>query len=508
MSRSNIALKNVSVSIFVQIFTLLLNFVGRTVFIHYLGNDYLSCEGLLTNVLTLLSFSELGIGSAIIQSLYKPCAEKDYEKIGQLLKLFSTAYIVIAITISVLGALIFPLVSYLRGDLAITHTEFLVIYFLFLANTVASYVCGYKKSFLIADQRNYVVSLVHQAIIVVKTVLQIVLLVLTKNYCLYLVIAILTTIANNVVCNIITNKKYPELTTHKSKLPTAERKAIFKNIFAIFQYKVGSVIFNGSDNIIISGVLKTTLVGLVSNYNMIILAVQSILNHAFVSVQASVGNHVVSENKERQYEVFNMLWLGSFWVVGFIAIELLLLISPFVKDVWLSGDYVLPFGTVVTLVLSFYVLMINSIPSTYRIALGFFNKAKWCPLVAAGINIILSVLLAKSFGLVGIFGATVLSRMITFNIIDPYLVLKKHFGKSPTKFFAKNALAFIFIICNFIFTQWLCSFIVVSNIFSFGAKAVVSAIFCNLLFWLVFRKNKYFYMMLTMVKGYLKRVKS
>ena len=490
----------------VQVITLLLNFVSRTVFIRYLGNDYLSCEGLLTNVLTLLSFSELGIGSAIIQSLYKPCAGKDYEKIGQLLTLFSKAYKIIAITVSALGLCIFPLVSHLRGDLAIQNTEFLIIYFLFLGNTVASYICGYKRSFLIADQRNYVVSLIHQGAIILKTVLQTLLLVLTKNYYLYLTIAIVTTILNNVVCNIITNKKYPQLLQHKNKkLPRDEQKSIFKNIYSIFQYKVGSVILNGSDNIIISSVLKTTLVGLVSNYNMIILALQSIMNQAFASIQATVGNHVVSESKENQYDIFQTLWLISYWVVGFISVELLLLVSPFVGNVWLSEEYLLSFETVLMLVLSFYVLMINSIPSTYRTALGYFNEAKWSPLAAAGINVILSVVFAKFWGLAGIFAATVISRLTTFTVIDASLVFKKHFGMSPAPFFIKRCLCFAALVCIYIITHFATSFIPVTNIWTFVAKAIVSAIFSNILFVLVLSRSKYFKKILSYPKVLLKR---
>lgn len=508
MSRSKNALKNVSISVVSQIVTLLLNFVGRTVFIYCLGNDYVSCEGLLTNVLTLLSFTELGLGSAIIQSLYKPCAQKDYEKIGQLLGLFSKAYAVIAVTISALGIAIFPFISFLRGDLAIENTEFAIIYFLFLANTVASYICGYKRSFLIADQKNYVVSLVHQGIIFLKTALQIVLLVTTGNYYLYLIVAIVTTVINNIVCNIITDRKYPQLSSYKgTKLPPEERKGIFKNIFSIFHYKIGSVILNGSDNIIISGVLKTTLVGLVSNYNIIILALQSIMNHAFSSVQATVGNHVVSEGKEKQHHVFDSLWLISYWVVGFATIELMLLSSTFVENVWLSAEYLLPFDTLLMMVLSFYVLMINSIPSTYRIALGFFNEAKWSPIAASVINIILSVVLAKFWGLTGVFFATVVSRLTTFSIVDTFLVVKKHFGKSPWMFFLKNILAFLFMVCNYIITYFATSFITVTGIYTFAAKLVLSVVCCNLLFLLVFARNKNFRSVLSYAKGILNRKK-
>ena len=171
-SRVQNAVKNVGVAGAMQVITILLNFVSRTAFIETLGNDYLSCDGLFTNILTVLSFSELGIGSAIIFSLYKPIANDDKIKIGKLMNLFASAYRYIALAISTLGVVLIPFLKYLIKDVPNIKEDIELLYILFLANTVSSYIFGYKRSFLIANQENYIVILIQQGMHVIKIVAQ------------------------------------------------------------------------------------------------------------------------------------------------------------------------------------------------------------------------------------------------------------------------------------------------------------------------------------------------
>ena len=247
------AIKNVGIAGILQIMTLILSFVSRTFFVKLLGNDYLSCEGLFSNILTILSFSELGIGSAIIFSLYKPIADEDQKQICKLMNLFRTAYRYIALFITLAGMALIPFLDILISDVPDIKESIALLYCLFLANTVASYILGYKRTFLIANQENYIVLLVQQGIHVIKIVIQIWFLYLTHDYVLFLLISIICTLATNITTTIITDRKYPWLNHNKNeKLTKSERKPIFANISAIVQYKLGSVVLNGTDNIIIA----------------------------------------------------------------------------------------------------------------------------------------------------------------------------------------------------------------------------------------------------------------
>lgn len=504
-SRVQNAVKNVGVAGIMQIITILLNLISRTVFIKILGNDYLSCDGLFSNILTILSFSELGIGSAIIFSLYKPIADDDKVQIGKLMNLFASAYRYIALVITVLGICIIPFLKFLITDVPDIKEDISLLYILFLANTVSSYIFGYKRSFLIANQENYIVLLIQQSIHILKIAAQFIFLIYTHNYILYLVLNICSTLLTNVISTLITNKKYKWINEYqKNKLSKKERKPIFSNIFSIFQYKLGSVVLNGTDNIIISLVLKTSLVGLVSNYNMIISAMQSVINQACSGLQATVGNYNATSDKEGKYKIFCKLYFISNWIFGFCTICLTILINPLI-DIWLGKEFLLSYDVVIALSLSMYIGLINTIPSTYRTTMGYFKEARMCPVYASILNIILSVVFAKMIGLSGIFFATVISRFLTFNVIDPYYVFKKGFERNVFKFHAQFGMNFFVLFINYITTLNCVKLICVEGILGFVIKVIVACVVCNLLFLIVYFKTPVFSETLHTLKTFIKR---
>lgn len=252
-SRTSYVVKNIGAAGFFQLFALFLSFVSRTIFVRLLGNDYLSCEGLFSNVLTILSFTELGIGSSIIYSLYKPIADEDKVQIGKLMNLFRKSYIWIACIISFVGLSVIPFMDYIVKDVPSVKESIILLYLLFLGNTVASYIFGYKRSFLIACQKNYVVLTIQQVFNVVRIALQVGLLLWTHDYVLYLAIAIVCTLGGNIVSTYITNRQYPWLNGYlNNQLTKEERKPIVTNILAIIQYKLGYVFLQGTGNILIS----------------------------------------------------------------------------------------------------------------------------------------------------------------------------------------------------------------------------------------------------------------
>lgn len=502
-SRIGNAIKNVGVATAMQIITLLLSFVSRTYFVRLLGNDYLSCDGLFSNILTVLSFSELGIGSAIIFNLYKPIAENDRVQIGKLMNLFRSAYRYIALFISICGLAVIPFLPFIVTEVPDIKESIESLYCLFLANTVVSYFWGYKKSYLIANQENYIVLLIQQGASFVRIMLQIVFLIRTHNYILYLLISIVCTLLVNIATTIYVDKKYPWINEYLiNKLTKKEKEPIFSNILAIVQYKLGAVILNGTDNIIISAFLKTTFVGICSNYNLVIGAVTTVSNQACSGLQAIIGNYNTVSNKDDRYSVFSVLYFVSFWVFGFFSVALATLLSPFVCDVWLGKEYALSYDVVIALALSFYINFINIIPSTYRTTMGYFKEARMCPVYASVINILLSILLAKMVGLSGVFFATSVSRMFTFNIIDPYYVFKKGFGKSVLLYFEKFALYSGSVLIVYCFSAYTVSLIHMVGWGGFVLKAIVVTLICNGSFLVMFFHTQVFKQTISILKGY------
>ena len=197
-SRLYYSIMNSSISTLVFFLKLIMQFVVRTFFIRYLGVTYLGLNGLFTNVLSILSLAELGIGTSIVYSMYKPIAVGDKEEINALMDLYKKAYHFIGVGVAVIGVSIIPLFPYISGDYSISN-QFILYYLLYLSNSVLSYFFTYKRSLLIAHQRTYIVNLNDFIFLLLSNVFQIYLLIHYKSFSLYLIVQLVFTLLGNEV---------------------------------------------------------------------------------------------------------------------------------------------------------------------------------------------------------------------------------------------------------------------------------------------------------------------
>ena len=309
-SRTSNTVKNIGINFSLYFLTYIAVFVSRTYFVKLLGNEYLSLNGLFTNLITIVSFSELGLGSATIYCLYKPIAENDYCKINSYLKYFHKLYKLVIIASIVIAIFLIPAIPYIIDidSLIIPYTKIVLFYCLFVVNTILTYFFVESKLFLIADQKNYIVNIIQQAIHIAQLGLQIIYLVLSKDFVGFLIIQILATFSTNILIHIYVKSRYKEVfQANISMIENNERMQVTSNIRSIFFYKIGAVLLNGTNNIIISSFVKTLLVGVCSNYLLIINAINSVLMQCFNGIGASIGNHIVLANKENQESVFRQL---------------------------------------------------------------------------------------------------------------------------------------------------------------------------------------------------------
>ena len=280
-----------------------------------------------------------------------------------------------------------------------------------------------------------------------------------KNFLLYLIFQIIGTMLINIVTSVYVDNHYKYLKNDTFELSKHEVKSIFDNIKNIFCYKVGAVILNSTDNILISSLIATKLVGLYSNYSMIINALNSVLMQVCNSIAATIGNYNVVNSDEENEGTFRTLFFLSFWVFGICTICLIELLNPFIH-IWLGDKYLLDFSTVVIISLVFYITGINQIPSQYRTSFGIFKQAKLVPIIAAIINIVLSIVLGKLVGLNGIFLATIFAKVLTFNIVDPYLIYKNGFHNNCIKFMFVKLQCFTVLVVAFLGIHFINSFII------------------------------------------------
>ncbi len=491
-SRTQNTIRNVKAGAIVQIVNKVMAFIVQTVFIRTLNTEYLGVNGLFTNILTILSFTELGIGTAIIYNMYKPVAENDKDKIKSLMSLYKKSYNIIGIIIFLLGLCVIPFLNLIVKDTPNIKENLVFIYLLFLLNTTISYFFTYKKSIIYAYQKQSIIDNIDSIVYFIKSIILVLFLILTKNFIVYLIIQVLTTLIENIIISIKVNKLYPYLKENNVKeLNKTEKKSIFSNVKSLVIYKFGAIIMNGTDNILISTLVNVDTVGLCSNYILIINSIKSIIFSALNGVTASVGNlNAVGEAKQKE-KVFYQITFINYIVFSFSAIAFIVLLNPFIS-IWLGQTYTLEIGVSVALAISFLIEGLRNPAYTYRVTLGLFEKGKITPYIGAISNIILSIVLCKLCGVAGIFIATAIAQLISYSWCDPYLIHKYGFETNSSKYFKKFILYIGVFAINTAISFKLASFIHVNLILDFILKAIIVCIVPNLINWLVFSKTEEF----------------
>ena len=486
-----------------QLFTLWLSFVSRTVFIKFLTAEYLGISGLFSNVLTVLSFAELGIGDAMTYAMYKPVKEDNRKLVNQLMVVYKKAYTGIAVVVGAIGLGLSFFLSFIIAEPPDIPESLQLIFWLYVVNNMASYILTYKKSILIAYQENYIVSEVQQIASLIQQIAQMIVLCFTKHYILYLIIQILCTILNNIIISVVVKKRYPWINEKDGEeLPQEVSKEIFKNVKALSISKIAGVVSNGSDNIIISKFVGLSSVGVASNYTMIINSLNGILWNGLSSLTSSFGNFNVDSTIGQRRKLFNELFLCSYWLYGFMTIGIITLANSFVP-LWVGSNYLVPQGVVLALVLITYISGVNFPVYTYQSTLGMFDKMKIPYVLFAVFNILLSILLGKNWGLFGVYIATSITRLCTSEVSSGYYVYRYGLKLSPLKYLKKYVIYFLILILNILVTNYAVSLVQIAGIIGFSIKVVTCTVVCNAIYFVCFFRTTEFRNLLIRAKGLL-----
>ena len=461
-SRTNNSLKNIAASAIYQIVTIVFQFFNRSIFIRVLGVEYLGINGLFSNILQMLCLADLGLQTAAVYAMYKPLAENDERKLAALTNTYRKLYNVIAIVIASVGVLLIPFLKYLIN--LDKNIPYINIYYLFaLANTVASYLVAYKTNILVADQKMFVLSKVRSYFYVFQTVSMSAVLLLTKNYFVYLGVQVLFTYATNFCISLEASKRYDFLKYKKEKLNREETKNLFSNIGAVMLNRISGLLVTATDNTLISIIVGTVAVGYYSNYSMMIMYLNNITNMVTSSLTASIGNLVIVENEQKRYQIFKVLQTASLMVCVFCSACLYLLMSDFIT-IWLGAEFLLPNSVLVVCVINFYFTSIVLPIWTFRQATGLYQRVKYVMLCTALLNLVLSIILGLKFGLTGIIIATSIARVLTYFWYEPPILFKEFLGESSKVYYIgvlKNIISTVLLIItgtlifnNFVVKNW------------------------------------------------------
>jgi len=487
-----------------QIIITLLSFISRTLFIRYLGIEYLGVNGLFTNILSMLTLAEAGIGTSIIYSLYKPVAENDYDKINKLMRLYKQAYLAIALIVSVLGLSVLPFLDSIVTNADINHLY--LIYLIFLANTVIPYLFSYNNSFLGVAQKNYIVTIAFSLSSIISTCIKIAILYFTGDYILFLLTDVFFTIITASILTWIVYKKYPYLKKRRNsgKLDKETKAGIIKNIKAVILQNIGSYLVLGTENILISTFVSIAAVGLYSNYKMLIDIARTFINQIFQNLYHSVGNLVSVESDQKIYSVYKVMMLLSFWLYSMLAIVLYFVINPFIL-LWIGSRYVMSSSILLLLLLLFMERGMRNPISMVKTTAGIFHEDRYVPLVQAVVSLGLSILLVHRLGISGVFIGSLAGVLFLPFWTTPYLTYKKVFHQSVTDYYRSYFKYMIIAACGWLASYYAEKTLEASNMLGLIGKGTIILLVVNLLYIAVFHRTEEFMYLFRIVKGIVRK---
>ncbi len=491
-SRTEYSILNIMTGLGGYMINTIIGLVCRMVFTRTLVADYLGINGLFTNILTMLSLAELGIGSAIVFALYKPLAENDEDKIASLVKFYGNCYKVIGIVVAVIGVLLIPFLDILIPDQPNIKESIYLIYSLYLFNTASTYFFSYRSSLIIAAQQNYIVTGVNYLITIIQSVIQMVWLIVTQEYIGYLIITSVGTLVYNILISYIAKRKFPYIVKKNIKpLNHKEKKELIRNVRALVVGKLTGLLVNSTDNIIITYFSGLAAVGISSNYTLLSTTLNSLLNQFFNGITASVGNLNASESIEKKMQMFHTINLANYWLFGWASIGIFV-VSTDIVSLMFGVDYVLPISIPFVLALNFYMVGIQNAVWTFENTLGLFRQGRYLPLVTAGINLVCSIWLGEKWGLFGILFATAIARLFTGTWYEPFKLYKYGFGKNVWSYYRKRIFYFAVLIVTGAICYKLGGLVEVSAAGNLIFKFIICCIVPNFIFAILFYRSKEF----------------
>lgn len=428
---------NISVSVTFKILTMIVVVLVRRLLIDSCGNEVNGLHDLYVSIIGMLTVADLGVGTAITFCMYKPIVENESDRVSALYHLYRRFYLVIGLVILFVGLLLTPFLRYFAKDYMQLDVNLRLTFLLMLFSVVVSYFFGAKTALINAYKNNYITNAIHSCGLLFEYLLQIVVLTVTESFAWYLSCKILSILLQWQVTSWITRKKYYRITSNKQRVDHETKKVVVRSIKAMFMHKIGGLLVNSADSVIISVFVGVIALGEYSNYTTVLTSLTGVLTLMFNSLTSVFGHVYASQSNEttRRYcEMFHLLnyIIGAVFHLGYYAIIDNLIAIIFTEELIISKSI----SFVITLNGFVQFMRINTL--IFRDATGAFYNDRWKPLIEGIMNIVLSVLLVKKIGVTGVIAATIVTNLALCHVIEPYVLYKNSFCTSPKRFYLKN----------------------------------------------------------------------
>ncbi len=503
IERTKNTIRNIVFGFGFKIINIILPFISRTTILYVLGSKYLGLSSLFSSILSFLCLAELGMGSAMVFSMYKPIANGDNETICALLNLYKKFYRIIGCVIFGLGVLVLPFLHLIIKDEVPADVNIYVLYIIYLLNAVLSYwLFAYKSAIIQAYQRNDIESKIGSVIAPLSYIFMLGTLFITKNYYGYIIWLPIFTIVTNVVRLIYVNKKFPKLIPN-GKVNKELKSSIWKKMIALIGTKLNTVVLNAADNIVMSIFLGLTVIAMYGNYYYVMSSIIGFLGICYSAMTAGLGNSLQTETLEKNYRDFEKFSFMNSWLVGWCTVCLVCLYQPFML-LWTGEKLMFSFPIVLQFALYFYIYQIRKIPITYKDAGGIWWEDRFRPYVCMVVNLVLNIVLVQIIGISGIILSTVFSLVVSIPW-ENYTIFKYIFKCSSKKYYIKMFIYLLTMAAGGVITYLICEYVIGYGVVQLFIRAIVCIIVPNVVFIITNFKRKEFKDTVQFIKGIVKR---
>ena len=479
IERTKNTIRNVFFGSLDKAMNIVLPFFSRTVIIYVLGAKYLGLSSLFSSILSFLSLAELGVGAAMVYSMYKPIAQNDTNAINALLNLYKRLYRKIGTIIFGIGLCLIPFLRIIVRESLPGNVNLYILYFIYLLNAALSYwVFAYKNAILLAFQRGDINSKISMIIVPVSYIAMLGSLFITRNYYAYVVWLPVFTIATNFLRAYFVNKNFPDYRPD-GEVPTEIKESINKKVKALIGTKLNTVVLHAADNIVMSAFLGLTVIAMYGNYYLIMSSIMGFSGIIYSSMTAGLGNSLATESKEKNYADFLKFSFMNSWLVGWCVVCLICLYQPFMK-IWVGEDLMFPFSIVLQLGLYFYVYQIRKIPVVFKDAAGIWWEDRFRPYVCMVVNLILNIFMVQVIGVSGIILSTVFSLFISIPW-ENHTIFRYIFDCSSVEYYKKMFYGLVSMTIAGLITYKFCD-LFGDGLYSFFMRGICCAIVPNIIF--------------------------
>lgn len=505
--RQKLAIKSSAIGLCAKLLAMTLSIISTRLFIEYLGIEIKGVSGLIANILSLLQLAEMGIGTAIIYALYQPIVEKNKEEIKSLMAFYKKAYNCIGILIFFVGCGVALFLKFVVGETTYSWIYIYIIYFIQLITSVSTYLIGaYRRNLLYADQKQYIIAIIDSATNTVFTIVRMFIIVYMQSYIVYLIIQLLQTVISNLVAYVATDKYFPYL-REKDVRPYDKMPELVSNVKNVIIGKVGGVVYNSTDNIIISKFVGVVAVGYMTNYYTVKTMLKTIVTSVTEPVRPMIGNFIREyKDVNKSYQLFLSYTFVRYFIANIVTVGILVMCNPFI-DLWLGEGYTLSLVIPTLIAIDMFIDIVHGPTWEFINVLGLFKNDRNMSYGGAIINLVTSIILVTFMGIAGVLLGTVLAQCYYW-VARTRIVFKQYF-KEGTGIYIRRIIAYILVTCFDIVIMLFLRYklMPITNIGMFVVLCMISVVISSVSVWAIWGRTDEFTLMVNMVKEILIRKK-